>query len=237
MLSNNKFYVLTGLVIIFIIHACDQSEGHDYFPLQEGAYWRYNMDYETMDGHWHTPFVVENFPAIIKDNKTIYVRRTLDGRNYHYEINDKGLLMSGHEITVDRKTKKHINKHYVFKFPLKVGQSWLDHSKSRVLIKTGPPQKTVFRIRANVPVKVEIESINDTIEVPAGRFKNCLRLHLTGSGFFDAGNYVGHTIVIIDETNWYAPGVGLVKSVRKESTTDKVVSHGQINLELEEFIQ
>ena len=46
---------------------------------------------------------------------------------------------------------------------------------------------------------------------------------------------MGHTIVSIDETNWYAPGVGLVKSIRKENTTDRVVPRGELRLELEEF--
>ena len=34
---------------------------------------------------------------------------------------------------------------------------------------------------------------------------------------------------------WYAPGVGLVKSVRRESTTSQALDKGEITLELEAY--
>lgn len=220
---------------MLLVSACSNNEGHEYFPLQEGAYWRYKMNYRTMDGRWDTFFAYENYPSYRNDEHTIFVRKTLDGREYHYTINDDGIMVQNYEITEGMQTRIESNQHYVFKFPLEVGQSWNDKSYSQVLIKTGPPQKTVFRINANIPVNVTVESMNESVTVPAGTFNNCIKINLKGSGFHDAGNYVGHTIVSIDEERWYAPGVGLVKSIRREKTTDLVVRDGQINLDLEEF--
>ena len=69
----------------------------------------------------------------------------------------------------------------------------------------------------------------------AGRFENCMRVEISGNAFTDAGNYVGITIVRLSETNWYAPGVGLVKSVHKESTKHKALDKGEIILMLESY--
>ncbi|MDX1519073.1 MAG: hypothetical protein R3318_03045, partial [Gammaproteobacteria bacterium] len=86
-----------------------------------------------------------------------------------------------------------------------------------------------------VPVVATIESMRDTVKVPAGTFRNCMRIRTEGKAFVDAGNYVGNTVVGVDETSWYAPGVGLVKTVRKETTTKKALDYGEIILELEAF--
>ena len=106
---------------------------------------------------------------------------------------------------------------------------------SKALIKTGPPQKTEFHISAKVPVEVKIESLSDKVVVPAGTFTGCMRISFSGTAFIDAGNYVGKTVVRVSEINWYAPGVGLIKSVRKESTKHKALDKGEIVLVLEEF--
>ncbi len=231
----NKYQFSFLIPILIFLHGCSGTVGHEYFPLQEGAYWRYQMNYKTMDGRWDTFFAYENYPSLSNDEQTIHVRKTIDGREYHYTTDDEGIKVENYEINEGMERRIESNQHYVFKYPLEVGQTWNDKSYSQVLIKTGPPQKTVFRITANLPVNVTVEADNETVTVPAGTFENCIKISLKGSGFHDAGNYVGHTIVSIDELRWYAPGVGLVKSIRKEKTTDLVVTDGQITLDLEEF--
>ena len=232
LLLRNCIFIFT---LCGFISACEKIVGHEYFPLQEGVYWRYKMNYKTMDGRWDTFLAYENYPPLSNDQNTLYVKRTIDGREYHYTVNDEGIMVQNYEIMEGMEKRIESNQHYVFKFPLEVGKTWNDKSFSQVLIKTGPPQKTVFRITANLPVNVTVESMDETVKVPAGEFKDCILISLKGSGFHDAGNYVGHTVVSIDELRWYAPGVGLVKSIRKEKTTDLVVTDGQIILELEEF--
>ncbi len=234
LLKQIKFYS-PFLLAIYFLHGCDQQIGHEYFPLQEGLHWRYKLSYETMDGPDETLFIIENLPAEMINGSKIYTRTALGGRIFHYQIQDDGLLMINHEKTSRGETKSQEYNQYVFKYPIKIGQKWQGKSRSRVLLKSGPPQITEFRIVAAVPVTYEIESLNDTVKVAAGTFKDCIRINLQGSRFFDAGNYVGNTIVSIKEKNWYAPGVGLIKSVREESTTSKALDKGKMVLELESF--
>lgn len=218
-----------------ILFSCGKQVGHEYFPLQEGLHWRYKLSYETMDGPDETLFVIGSLPAKKINEEMIYTRKALDGRLFHYRMTDEGLLMTDHEKTTDRETATIEKNEYIFKYPIKAGQKWQGSSRTRVLIKSGPPQITEFRIVVNVPVTYTVEAVNDTVHVSAGTFSHCIRVSLRGSGFFDAGNYVGNTIVSIKENNWYAPGIGLVKSVREESTTSKALNKGTMTLELESF--
>ncbi|HSR62600.1 MAG TPA: hypothetical protein VLN56_04260 [Gammaproteobacteria bacterium] len=222
------------LIVIVATTGCGPS-GDRYFPLDEGRYWRYDMIYETMDGRFKGIYALEMLETEEKEGREIYIARTIDGELIFYTVDEQGVKRSGSEKTVDRNTTYSGEELYVFRYPLKEGTEWESVTVSKALIKTGPPQKTEFHIRARVPVSVRIESMHDTVRVPAGTFRNCMRVVLSGDSFINAGNYVGRTIVKVKETNWYAPGVGLVKSERNETTTKKALDKGSITLELAEY--
>jgi len=220
--------------ICFLLLACDQGK-NNYYPLQGGYYWRYQMHYQIMNGPDDTFYIIENMPPVKDDKGWIYEQLTMDGRSYYYRNDNAGLLLTRRSRHLDLTDDiREINR-YLFQYPLEQGRQWQSETYSRVLIRIGPPQKTEFQIVAKVPVAVTIESMTDTVKVPAGVFKNCMRIKSKGKSFIDAGNYVGNTVVGIDETSWYAPGVGLIKSVRKETTTAKALDYGEIILELETF--
>lgn len=222
-------------VLICILAGCERQSLDQYFPLAEGKYWRYVMSYKTMDGTYKGVYAVENLEQTGKNGELLYVRKLLDGSLNYFRITTKGILLVAREKTVDLKTEYIEEGHYIFQFPVQVGTQWQDTTVSRALIKTGPPQKTEFHIVAKVPVTASIDSLTDTVKVPAGIFKNCMRVNISGDAFTNAGNYVGLTVVKINETNWYATGVGLVKSVRKETTKSKALDKGEIILELESY--
>jgi hypothetical protein len=103
------------------------------------------------------------------------------------------------------------------------------------LKKTGPPQKTVFEIFAKVELEGKIETLDAMVIVPAGRFENCMKITMRGSSFKDAGNYVGLTLVNVEQTSWYAKGVGLVRMERIETTESNALDKGTLLIELADF--
>ena len=86
------------------------------------------------------------------------MRRLLDGSLNYLQITEEGILLTGREKTVDLKTIREPGAQYIFRFPLRVGAKWEEMTTSKLLIKTGPPQKTEFHIRARVAVDAVIES-------------------------------------------------------------------------------
>ena len=106
---------------------------------------------------------------------------------------------------------------------------------TRIPKKTEPPQKTEFQIVAEVPVTSRVEATDDTINVPAGLFHGCVRIRMQGYAYKNAGNYIGVNIVSVNETSWYAPGIGLIKMVREETTESQALDKGKMTIELEKF--
>jgi len=84
-----------------------------------------------------------------------------------------------------------------------------------------------------VEIHYTVEDLDDEVAVPAGRFSRCLRIRGTGFTSQNVGFYVGHTDIRVETTEWYAPNVGLVKAVRKETTTSSVLPGGHYQMELE----
>lgn len=233
---SKSLTIITGILVIalFLLVSCGWSDVV-YFPLNKGKYWRYTMTYQTMDGHFKGVYAVENLGQEKINGETVYVRQLLDGSYDYLQVNEKGIYLKSREKTIDFSTKHTEAGRYIFQFPLQIGNKWNEEIVTKALIKTGPPQKTEFHIVAKIPVEVTIESMTDTIKVPAGTFTNCMRITMKGSDFVNAGNYVGMTLVRLNETNWYAPDVGLVKSVREETTKHRALDKGEIIIELEKY--
>ena len=66
-----------------------------------------------------------------------------------------------------------------------------------------------------------VESIDDIVKVPAGRFNNAIRVKGKGSLYGGGGSlkeFMDLDTINIETMEWYVPGVGLIKRMRKEFT-------------------
>jgi hypothetical protein len=99
---------------------------------------------------------------------------------------------------------------YIIRYPIKIGTSWEVKARSKLL--------------NNAPgiLKKTIEAIDDTVTVPAGTFKNCLRIK--GEGVIRKEELGNEIIVNIEEYEWYAPGVGLIKYIGKEKGSGRFLT-------------
>ncbi|MEE8321372.1 MAG: hypothetical protein V3R68_05970, partial [Gammaproteobacteria bacterium] len=195
----------------------------------------YAVKITTMDGiSWQKYMLVNQSPKYREDQK-YFVRKSLDGTLLYYKEIEEGVLFMGKEDVSGIEPVFTRDEQFVFRYPLTTGTEWQEVTLTRLLIKTGPPQKTVFKIVEEIPVTIKVETTDDTVKVPAGVFHDCVRITMHGYAYKDAGNYVGRTLVDVNETSWYAPGVGLVKMVREESTESQALDKGSMTIELEEF--
>lgn len=94
--------------------------------------------------------------------------------------------------------------------------------------------------RISIPIKSTIESIDEVVTVPAGTFKECLKIRTIGVAekFFEKENLTVR--IEVDGSAWFAPGVGLIKVIFKEEKTNpgvvsSGVDFGEIIYQLETF--
>ncbi len=214
--------------------SCSKKE-YSYFPLNKGYKWQYDVILITKDGLLNQKYILNNIGKNELDGKPVYLRESLDGTVLYYSITDEGIYYLGNDNnrTVEEKFNEDIQ--LVIPEKISVGSVWEQTTVTKLLKKTGPPQKTVLKIIADVPLEVKVESMNETVSVLAGRFDRCMKVTMSGFAFKDAGNYIGLTMVSVEQTNWYAPGVGLIKMERVETTARKALDKGSLTLELASY--
>lgn len=214
--------------------ACSTSD-YDYFPLKQGFKWRYDVALTTRDGLEKQRYILNNLGPSELDSKPVYLRKSLDGTILYYAADAESIRFLGSLSDTIPGGEFSAKEQIVMQYPPVLDANWETITETRLLKKTGPPQKTEFRIVAKVPLEVKIESLNETVDVPAGIFNNCLKISMTGSTMKDAGNYVGLTLVNVEETSWYAPEIGLIKLERVETTQSDALDVGTLLVELAEF--
>jgi hypothetical protein len=220
-------------VLLGFLGACG-APTNAYFPLEEGLQWRYDIDVITMDGPQKKKFLVSNIGPAKHQGQTLSVRASADGGFTYYRIGPTGVLRIG-ESGPDSPMDLYAAPRLVM--PAKVDQTaaWTDTEFTVTLEHTGPPEHSLNRITVPVNLQYKIEATDAEVTVPAGTFRNCLRIKGVGTTSKNVGFYVGQTDIRVENTEWYAPGTGLVKAVRIETTTSKVLPRGSYELNLTSF--
>ncbi|MEC7875227.1 MAG: hypothetical protein VYC15_00305 [Pseudomonadota bacterium] len=229
--------MLNYLLIIFLALVsigCSKKE-NSYFPLNAGLKWQYNVALTTRDGLEKQKYILQNIGLGELNSEPVFLRESLDGTILYYSLSEEGIYYLGNSDSKLLDPKFYSDRQIVIPKNLTVGAKWNQSTITKLLKKTGPPQKTEFKIIADVPLDLRIESLDDTITVPAGQFSKCMRIKMTGSAYKNAGNYVGLTLVNVEQTNWYSPGVGLVKLERLETTQSAALDKGTLSIELVNF--
>lgn len=185
-------------------------------------------------GKERTATVVTNRPALTVDNQTVFPRMYQDGHRYYYVAQDDGIRLAA-EHPAGGETVTEEAGQYALKYPLKPGTSWPVGSQTYLLRRQVFSLTAVIMVPITVPIEVTytIEATDDTVRVPAGVFRNCLRVHGTAASVRDLGDRLGNAEVQVDATEWFAPGVGLVKMVRKEDSHPESPASGSMAIELE----
>jgi len=195
----------------------------DYFPLGTEQSWEYHIT-RTIKGETHEQkLIVTNLPVFTGDDGAVYYpRRRLDGLAEWYQRNEKGIFR------VDPATNE---RSQVLPAGLKAGARWQEPAQIRFL-EMGGTFSSAFKERAQNMITLDyaVEDLDATVEVGAGTFRRCMRIR--GSGSMFAGSLLESFLRIrfikIEQTDWYAPGVGLVKRVRNEYTTPAEFSNEYI---------
>ncbi len=221
--------LLIALLLAVALSSC-ADQAPDYYPLAPGTSWRYNIELTTMDGVEQQKYIAAAIAPRVWQEQRLPVRRTLDGTRVFYREDETGIYRVAsqrHDEAVPEALPE--ERRVVLRKPLQPGTSWRGRTETITLARIGPPQRSEYQISASVQMDYTIESVDASVTVPAGRFDNCLRVSGHGQRRnYDAGNYIGPTDISIDKTDWYAPGVGLVKSVREESTSGRVLNQGEM---------
>ncbi len=229
------------LASLALLTACQPKiPADDYFPLHKGVTWHYQVDEDLTDKRSSRYFSIENLGTVSLsrkyENQTVSVRRTSDGTHYFILDAEDGRFRVAKQTVVE--LKPHFDQKERKILPhqsdLTIGSSWASEGRTYTLHST--PSYAVpdpDDIRFNM--EYEITSVTDRVQVPAGEFKNCVRVEGRATFSLYVDPRLGYRDIHITQTEWYAPGVGLVKLLREEPLNLEIFKGGSIRFELVEF--
>ena len=160
-----------------------------YFPLKEGMRWEYNVISD--QGATKKLLITNLAPREVSGTKVTPRKWELGGSTFIelMKQDETGIYRYAEQKGEQAPPSLITPMECHLKFPIAEGSSW------NMATKLG---------NSTVNVSLTIESLSDEVKVPAGTFKDCVKIKQVGEN--DAGTSVmGY--------EWYAPKVGVVKSL------------------------
>lgn len=222
--------------MLWVLQGCnDEPAGAEsYFPLQSGLRWTYRVTTTRGSEQQETHFEQYNAEPESIDGVFHTARITDQGTRYYVRETDEGIYRAAKRTLVALYPQVDNLPHWILKRPLRIGNAWSNPSHPYVLRRLHPYEDNLAS-GINFKMAYQIKAMNDSVNVPAGLFHNCIRVDGDAQLSIYADARTGYQDIEISTTEWYAPGVGLVKLVREEPLTGDVFTGGKIVFELERF--
>ena len=202
---------LVRIIIITLVLAGCERQASDYFPLEENLVYEYSI-LQTVNAEIHQArLIIANLPAISTGDEIFYPRRTAAGTMLYFQKRPGGIYYLG---------DPGVAGHIILKYPLLQNTTWRSASDVYVLKnrhESFAGGEAFISLGGMLSLNYRIAGLHDLVQTPAGRFENCVRVEASGSMRVEERTR-GITSINIEQTEWYAPDIGLVKMTRKEYT-------------------
>ena len=138
-----------------------------------------------------------------------FPHRYANGETVYYSENESEILLSA---------RPEVNGQILFKYPLEKNSRWTSGTRIELLNsrhESFSGGESFISQKEKIILNNKIINFDETITVAAGVFANCMRIDSSAVVTVKERTR-GIERMLIEQTKWYARGVGLVKHVRKE---------------------
>ncbi len=232
---------LTLVAVALLAAGCSKTapQGDSYFPLDVGARWEYDVASDINGTLTRQTYIASVDRTIdYQGGDQVYVRRVEVPGNIGVEYwlrKDKvGISRIAKRTDVEEQAKLDTNARTVIKVPMAQGASWMVPSEPFIVLPKGDLGFKEVKM-PKVLMSVTVESMDESVTVPAGTFQHCAKVVGTGSLPLYVDAVQGFQDVPVQNVEWYCKGVGLVKVERSEDISSPLWSTGKIVMELTDF--
>ena len=215
-------FIFSAIVLYSLLPGptmCHGQSDATYFPLKAGMTWEYSS---TSDKRETRKIVITNLAPRKVNDTTVTPRKWELGGASKYDLvakDDNGVYLFGEQASENAEPTILRARAYYLPQAITEGTSW------DITTKLGDDE---------VKLTLTIEGINDVVTVPAGTFKNCVKIKHVGSNVPGEKKEAEFSVLAYE---WYAPNVGWVKSlvtINKKSKDGTLVSEHE-NYQLQTF--
>lgn len=219
--------ILGCILLIFIMVTSNTYADESYYPLEKGLSWTYNVSIKTSLGSGGSiKLNLVNFDSQKINGRTVIPQKVSSGGNpeFSFAVSDEsGAYEYATQKPSDIEPEIKALPDYYFKFPIKVGTSWDAEHKTITL-----------QERIKFAATKTIKSVSEDVLVQAGSYSNCIHVIKTGSTIKDMG-VIGKVQIMVEQHDWFAPGIGLIKTIVKEKSNNLMLGSGEVSIQLESF--
>ena len=226
--------VVALVVALAALAGCgDTSQPASLFPLEPGRRWTYDLrtDWENQTVEHETRRISNEGEARVGD-KDGWRRRSADGVGWYLRGDASGVYRVAAKSDLDEEPRVDPAPRYVLRAPIAVGTSWQATTTAYLLRRRQDFPPEIRHSHPAVPMTYTIESLDDRVEVRAGRFERCVRVGGQAVIKLFADPVAGWRELPLTTTEWYCRGPGLVKVERKEPAGSTFLMGGTMTLEL-----
>lgn len=233
---------LIGLASLFalsmFVAGCGDAErkGDDYFPLHEGGSWTYRVTTAIDDRERQVDLLTFTNRGSENMGGADAVRRHVDsGIDYWLRSDSSGIQRIASRAPLDRNAIADDPYRMVLARPFVVGTQWKTLTTAYVLARRNEVPKEVRRTHKPFPMTYTIESIDEAVAVPAGKFLHCMRVGGQASVRLYVDAQFAWRDIGLTTREWYCPGVGLVRVEREELSPSRFMVGGHVTMELADW--
>ncbi len=138
--------------------------------------------------------------------------------------NDEGIRSIASLNPFDKSLRYYNQDAWELKYPLIVGKNW-----------TTTDEINRLKEKFTVPVTCVIEAMDAVISVPAGTYKNCVRIKKSFNGKVNFSSHGGEAEVAVERYSWYAPGLGYIKGLDNIKCSNPELGGEESHLEMTSY--
>lgn len=235
--SSRARAALLAAAVLALLAGCKEPPGSSLFPLEEGRRWTYRLSSEwENDTRERETVVLSNLGRdSALESGSAWHRRSDTGLDYWLRADATGIYRVAAKSDVDAEPKPDLAPRFVLKAPIAVGTSWQTTTTTYLMRRNSEFPPEIRHAHPSVPVVWTIEALDDRVEVPAGRFEQCVRVKGLALLRLFADPVNGFKDMPLTTLEWYCPGVGLVKVERREPANSTFLTGGTMTMELMEW--
>lgn len=235
--SSRARAALLAAAVLALLAGCKEPPGSSLFPLEEGRRWTYRLSSEwENDTRERETVVLSNLGRdSTLESGSAWHRRSDTGLDYWLRADATGIYRVAAKSDIDAEPKPDPAPRFVLKAPIAVGTSWQTTTTTYLMRRNSEFPPEIRHAHPSVPVVWTIEALDDRVEVPAGRFEQCVRVKGLALLRLFADPVNGFKDMPLTTLEWYCPGVGLVKVERREPANSTFLTGGTMTMELMEW--
>ena len=227
-----------ALALLGVVAGCSRRDSEkSFFPLDQGRTWTYritkNIDEATEPDIDHLSFAMKGPKQF--ESGPAQRRHSDNGVDYFLRSDEQGIYRVGSRNTLDENPTPDHPPRFVLKKPFVVGTQWQAATVPYLLQRRNEVPKEVRYTSKPIMMVYTIESLDQKVETPAGQFEGCIKVMGEAKIKLYVDAQLSWRDIPLFTSEWYCPGVGLVRVERVETSPSKFMRGGSQTLDLVDY--